>query len=354
MTAKYNGLAVRRTQVSINKQRIDVDINHLTYFKSMPAGEHINEVCKVKKKAVAGKPLAKKNTHTWFFKSSRNEEEAFREVVTQELFRLLANRQPKTRLVCGELSQDSSLKKCLRRYKGVGIISKEIDHFWPFDTIFFTNFIDLNIRYQRYQGLGEICVLAIFLAEADLHSGNIGVDSNYKIVKIDGGRGLSSLDRYSAIIDYHKYPITSSLLDELPNNENICGWFGFNNINKTKSYEHVRHEINQTILKIITLPKNLIEIFFTHYHFSNTILMNAIKEEVFSRQEQMLKAAMQNKSFLKYLNSDQKDVDLAQFIIEIKQFQTIKKQYLCEKLPDVGELIHDKLNALRALQSNQI
>jgi hypothetical protein len=192
-----------------------------------------------------------------------------------------------------------------------------------------------NILNRKYTGLGEVLVAALFLRENDMHLGNIGVDKNGRIVKIDGGFIFVSNKKATAA-DIAALPMLS---ESYPDN-----WIGIHyweeeadksifDPNAVLTSEQIRdlpafrREVNQMLLKICLLPDELIRKMIFLYSAEESDAKKITAFILRSKQE-MGEAAKANAGFLSYLVSADAESDLKAYLLYLEQFKTTGKHYL--------------------------
>lgn len=251
---------------------------------------------------------------TWYCKKMKNFTEAVFEIVGQEFFRLIIPHQPETKLL-------HDPKKNLYY-----ILSEEVKGYKqiPDNPKHFTNGV--------YTGLGQVLVCAAFLQEIDLKNGNIGLDNQGRIIKIDGdwcfAQGRLGNDAEQNI----QYNFTTETIDSFPYPKDF---YAFNWLDIVKSgvkqqeslmiepelstSPSFRREINQALLKIMLTPDKFIE------NYINAIvpkggqrLINFIK----NKKIELRISAQNNTSFQEYLTTSQAETDANDLITHINSFIT--------------------------------
>ncbi len=160
--------------------------------------------------------------------------------------------------------------------------------------------------------------MILFVNDTDAHQGNIGVDAKGRFIKIDGGWGFAHTD------DSLKYnPLTEAMLNQLPHQpDDFDGeWF---DSSKMSSNPKFRHEVNNGILRIITLSDTFLKVFVDSYitdSGTNTLLYH----ELLLRKTALKSIALKNNSFMSYLQTEQCVIDYANHVHCLKQFKTIGK-----------------------------
>lgn len=280
---------------------------------------------KVRKKRPRGN-LHPKYDSLWYMKREPKCKRPVCEVIGQELFRLLLPHQPKTRLM---LRRDIYGQR-----DQIYILSKEIPAYKPFSDIDSAELLT-NILNGQYIGFGEVLVAALFVQENDLHSGNIGVDENGRVVKIDGGHIFCSSKQITAE-DIAALPMLSGTYP--------VNWIGISSwkrrlkrsdidlqavlaskaINELPAF---RREVNQMLLKICLLPDELIKRMVFSYGAEEAEVKN-ITNLLLANKQVMLIAALANPDFIRYVVSAEAQEDLKNYFSYLEQFKTTGKHYL--------------------------
>lgn len=141
----------------------------------------------------------------WYRKEADNPADARRELLAQEFFRVLIPHQPRTRL------------RIHPTLNTAYVFSEEVISFEPFVGE------GPCYGYGDYpgNGLGQALMASVFLQETDLKNGNIGLDKDQRVIKIDGDWSLSALAEGkrrdgSEMFPIRQFQITKELLDGLP------------------------------------------------------------------------------------------------------------------------------------------
>lgn len=252
---------------------------------------------------------------------------ATREVVAQELFRLYIPSQPKTRLLID--------------HKNV-VISVASEAVPNFTTPYSLPDDDMKngVLSGKYTGLGKLCVMALFLNEDDFKPGNVAL-SNNQFIKIDGDWCFANLllgqpDRKDNVI-------TEAVIADLPfvYNYEAYNWLNHRRAEllyessfldfKMSNHAGFRQEVNEQILKVLLTPPELLKDFFQHYDNPisrvNKILDPALKFLV-DRQQQLFKSALDNASFLNYMESNEAKRVVENFKDNLAAFKTSEKNFL--------------------------
>lgn len=238
----------------------------------------------------------------WVCKTMESHQKAWFEVFGQELFRLLIQRQPETRLAA---------------HKGqFYVLSQMVEGYENIET---RKFFNLRQQAQYYQDLGEVLMTSLILHEMDLNTDNIGFNDENRVVKIDGDGALYALI-YPQLFTEKLTDITSEQIDDLPfiNHYYVYNWldivqyqenFHHSSIvnRKMTNSPHFKAGVHQAILKFLLLTPELIEQFITTYlpydcsFTSPEHLLRGFK----ARQQQLEKWMDENEAFRGYLSSIQ-------------------------------------------------
>ena len=275
----------------------------------------------------------------WYTKSlGENRFEAILETITQELYRLVYPPQPKTRRA---ISTETGTNEYY-------VLSKEIPKFKGFflSTENYTKILNNSIT-----GLAatQVLVLALWLNEIDFKSGNVGIDKDGHIIKIDGS--LIKLNcKFKYLHEGKNLNITQVDLEALPNLQTYqaCNWLHYIHWDLQKAVikedptlldkainqsPNFKQELYQTILRIISLPDELIQ-FFTKNYITNSCDITRVSKFIITRKEQLKKAAEQIQAFDEYRQSAQAREDMLDFLKYLKTFKTMGKFFLISKFED--------------------
>jgi len=236
------------------------------------------------------------------------------EVLAQELFRLFNPHQPETLLAeqpqpekpVSEQPQPETL--LAEENKELYVLSKEIPDFdsLPKNTC-------KKIKEGQISGLGCVVVLALFVEEIDLKPGNVGINNEKKVVKIDGDWCFATCKINDQA---ENFIITPKVLDALPMpiNESIFNWLDLKRTARNSKSSFIvdptltrdpifRQEINSAVLQISILPDAFIDNFVGHY-LGDTELKDALSTILKRHRDEFINSALQNQSFIDFLNSD--------------------------------------------------
>ncbi len=246
---------------------------------------------------------------TWIKKEMLDPEVAKIELLAQEFFRLIIPHQGETRLL---------------ENKSTGvhyILSEEVKGYRDLPQGEAHNFAN-----GHYTGLGQALVTAMFLQEIDLKNGNIGLDEQNRVAKIDGDWCFAE-GRYGG----GSYKITPEAIARLPYPQDFYtfNWLDLIMQNTMRAKSQIvnpslssspqfRAEVNQALLMICLLPDSFIGHFVDAYMpAGGERFVHLIK----SRRDQLLTSALQNSSFLEYCNSAAALQDYNNLMVHMDSFQ---------------------------------
>lgn len=274
---------------------------------------------------------------------------AIEETVAQEFFRLICPFYPKTRW--GEKD-------------GVYfVLSKEILGFKP--NFFLSPEGKETIINKKPKGLAAAQVISLLLSEVDFKEANVGIDQEGRVIKIDGGLCFAvKKEGYEDLFIKEDLNITQEDIEALPalrsyqpvnwldlfiyhekkvlnqrGKEETVGKVLFNsdsNLMKlsSDSLAFYREELNQTILRICLLPKELIE-YFTQSYVPNKKMADNLANIIFVRKNQLEAESNKIKSFQDYKSSNEAKKDILDFVKNLEQFKTMGKSVLFDQLKNL-------------------
>ncbi len=283
----------------------------------------------------------KKPSSRWFVKAPW---EGFPEweVFANELTRLIYPRQPKCRLI--KKSDDE-----------IFVASKEVPGYINFFEANKT-ILDRQLKRSIINGLGFVCIISLLVNEYDLNEGNVGVDSDSYVVKIDGDLSL-----YYCLYDKGKefskndFAITAKTLMGLPKmgdyravnwlheSESFCQNDGY--LDELNHNLQFKKEIHEAILYCLLLPYDVIDKLASTY-FSIKSSMLTASNEIKERILQLKEASFQLEDFKKYLQSSEADEKSNDFIRHLSNFTIGHKEKLIDNL-DLDKHIKSQLASLR-------
>ncbi len=262
-----------------------------------------------------------KYQYQWYLKLVTDLKVANTEVVAQELFRLFIPNHAKTRLAVDGKG-------------GIVIASKEVPGFQSLGKMDPVELRD-NLLKGDYKGLGEVMIMALWLNESDLKLGNMGVDKDGKVVKIDGDWCLAQLRRSD-----RKMTITEQTLQDLPLNSDINPYNWLDKIREGRLQTspviantflwltpNFCQGVNETILKVLLMPENSLRE-FVNYYVDDAAHADKIINLILERQLQLRHAAIQNESFREYMKTDEADKLARSFVAQLDGFTLTGKHRL--------------------------
>lgn len=326
---------------------------HAILTKEHTAALFSHSISKVRK-SVGINTASLKYHHFWFKKQQPNYELVQIEVFGQELFRLFMPHQPKTRWAIDSegmtyvLSKEVNGYQCLRDMQNSGVPVELINN----------QFLDPEDTSQtpQYTNLGHVLVNALLVNEVDLKRGNLGLDEQRRLVKIDGDLTFYALMRQLEGNDLEKFAITERLIRELPSpgHYRAINWLDWimnrcfrenPEFTMSGSARSFRREINEAILKILLLPHGLLERLANHH--MNQKLSKVCVHEICLRANKFRLEAFSNASFLDYMMSDDAITLKQQFIEDLKRFKMTRKHQLVEADDGAMDSIAQQFEALR-------
>ncbi|MFZ0219450.1 MAG: hypothetical protein WAL30_04520 [Candidatus Aquirickettsiella sp.] len=214
------------------------------------------------------------------------------------------------------------------------------------------------------------------LNEGDFKAGNVGIDAERRVVKIDGGLCFAERKRDQYSFDTNNFNIIRKDIEALPalDTHEPANWLDFieyivvqvtdsrgniknecQSIKNPKSnllklsdsaLDFFRKERDQILLRICLLPEKFIQ-YFTQAYIEDTDLARELADFIINRKNQLETTVNQIKSFQEYKSSVQAKKDIQNFIAELKSFKTTGKSVLLTELKknqnyDVEKYICDK------------
>lgn len=278
-------------------------------FKNFKASTHIPPSSKNVHDLWKG--TFKGSNRLWFCKAVENIDVAYIELIAQEFFRLLIPYQPETRLT---YDKETGIYY---------IMSEEVPNF---------NYSESYFRKQIKTGLGKTLLLALFLEEDDLKFNNIGLDDQNRVIKIDGGLCFSGDKRHynlsNASIDGLPFPVDCEpnyWLDIVKNGKRHTGSFIVDH--NLSTFPEFRNDVNQAILQICLIPDSFI------INFVDFLLDGDSKKEIFinkllNRRDALHEVALNNPSFLFYLNTTDAEQKGLDFLHNLMNFGSARKSLI--------------------------
>lgn len=237
----------------------------------------------------------------------------------QELFRLFNPAQPRSFIAA---SKDELF-----------VVSEEVAGYRPLPHGESEKFSD-----GTYKGLGQTLVMAYFLQEADLNSGNIGLDEHGRVVKIDGDYlfvGLQKIPGFDDVCQLDE--VKGEELRAFPLPPKTYNWMDFKVCgqqfpeSKVLSIELAankafKDEVSLAMLKTILLPDDTIRQFVSENYPEKCGGIQISAEEftsfLLARKKMMLDAALKDKDFQEYLKGDTCLKDIEQFTIDLNSYRS--------------------------------
>ena len=301
----------------------------IRFFKSSP----IKKLCEMKHSVDRGRmPLS---TIDWFRKEIVNATETSIEALAQEFFRLIIPNQPRT-------------------YTAINLALKT--HYILSEEIIGYNVLPEGKQSQfssgDYTGLGQITLTAAFLQEIDLKNGNIGINAQHQVIKIDGDWCFASLQD-PKVYKKETLALTPELINDLPYPRNYAAhhWLDLRKSGKPhltstivnpiqlSTASHFRAEINQAMLKILLLPRSYLRKFVDAFMPVGPIADTYIAF-LQERQAQLKVCALQNASFQAYLPTLLALDEARKLFLHIRDFM-VNGYYSVVSVYDHDELLRD-------------
>ena len=272
---------------------------------------------------------AAKFTNTWYLKHHLPYEDAVPEVVAQEVFRLFIPNQPKTRLIEPDADNDK-----------FGVMSKQVDGYQSVSEGAYHRFAE-NTATGVYHGLGEVMVIALLVNETDLKFGNLGLDANGQIIKIDGDRCFADMMFDDDILCADISEMDLQMLPKL-HTYRTYNWLDFLTYENDETVKEdqdapicttladsalLRAEINKALLKVYLMPDTVVDQFVGEY-VDEDKLRDQLYTEITKRKNTLCEAALQNQSFRQYVLSAKSNKDFREYLDYLAAFHTTSKNTL--------------------------
>lgn len=281
-----------------------IDVNKLTIVPGTGTGSFSHTI---EKGSLPG------DKRVFYKKEMKSPSVAYSEVLAQEFFRLIIPSQPETRIARSKANTYFILSDAVDGYKPL-----------PIGSSLFT------LRAYKGLGLGQIMMAAVFLQEIDLKNGNICLNEDTQVIKIDGDWCFGGM-RDRRFSDYNK-DITPKLISSLPfpATYDAYNWLDISIRRFVKAESKIvsqdlslspcfRNEINEAMLKLLVLPDDYLRKFVDAFIPASPradIFINYFKE----RREELKRAALQDKSFNEYLKSPLAKTHLSLHLLQMKSF----------------------------------
>lgn len=249
---------------------------------------------------------------TWFCKTMRDPMAAKIELLAQEFFRFLIPHQPETRLAADKNHTLHVLSQEVPGYKSLPLNQQN------------------NFSNGVFTGLGQALVCSVFLEEVDLKNGNICLDEENRVIKIDGDWCFAELKTdYTEDRSFNLSPKTIASLP-YPMDFPAFEWLDYTVkwvknreskiVNPTLSNsKQFRTEVNEAILKICLLPDSFIEAFTEFYLPSEGKRFSDLMK---ARRDILKQSALQNNSFKDYLKTQEAKNAVNAVLEQIKTFKS--------------------------------
>ncbi|MBA2710669.1 MAG: hypothetical protein H0U57_08780 [Tatlockia sp.] len=267
----------------------------------------------------------------WFCKEIEDAADAKSEILAQEFFRLIIPHQPETRLAYNYFTGTYY------------ILSEEVQGYRRLPTKRAANFAN-----GIFTGLGQALVVGMFLEEYDLKNGNVGLDAQNRVIKIDGDWAFAEFRNKGP------FKLTLEAIENLPYPKDFKydNWLDMGRRDKQKNKSSIvdanlsnssqfRAEVNQALVKILLIPDSFIEAFVDNYlQAGGQRFVDLIK----NRREFLTQSALKSNSFKDYLNSSFVKSDVQTILEHMKCFNNTNISII----PDYQQnnLVHDFLNHL--------
>jgi|GEM_PF-5410792 len=271
------------------------------------------------------------------YSGENNELSTYSELISLEYQRLIRHQQsikkpgqPKTRLVTTPIKGQYA------------IASEEIVKARTVEDMPTSEITAIVQNYHYGMGLGEVVVNLLVVNAFDPNLSNLLLDKYNRFISIDGDNNFARIqdlksddnDNY----DFHN--ITTSDLQSLPylslSNKGYKSyeWLDqflinppqqglFKELMENKDF---RLEVNQTILKNLSLRNHLIHRFTQFYLGEKQGVKFA--NELIQQINSLCRAAFANESFCEYLSQPRALMDYYEFIHSLKSFKLMSKHYL--------------------------
>ncbi|MFC3908652.1 hypothetical protein ACFORL_06125 [Legionella dresdenensis] len=254
----------------------------------------------------------------WVRKEVVTPQKARKERLAQEFFRLIIPHQPETRIAVSPQNIYYILSEQINGYKNL------------------PETIEDDFLHGRITGLGQALLVAMFAEEADLKNGNIGIDEQGRVIKIDGDWCFSSLTQTFSNRNFTLTPVRIAKLPD-PSHYPVNHWLDFVVKQEREESEHFssrlskstlfRAEINEAMLKICLIPDGYLACFVDAYMPDDRRFFNLLR----NHRNQLINCALADSSFQNYLKSIDAELTVHAFLAEMKSFKAGDKQILASK-----------------------
>jgi hypothetical protein len=247
----------------------------------------------------------------WFVKKTKDRDSALRELIANELFRLISDHPHPCTLVA---------KKEEEQTVDWFVLSEDFSPSYEMAEI---------AALENYFGFADILVTSVWIHEVDLRLPNILVNhTEKKLAKIDGGCSFYGLRHKMQDDDMTEF----NILNTLPYPDRYCAYHWLTYISSNGSFElryfpkpdHLpacfTEEKNKAILRICLLPESFISSLLEVILLKSNV--NVFCEFLVNRQHQMRASVFNNSTFIEYLQSDKAKADSDIFLKKMKDFVT--------------------------------
>lgn len=303
----------------------------MTNFKFLNEDEILKGSHPVRRGTLSGSPK------TWISKQMPNSELTQRELLAQEFFRLIIPHQPETRMMRDHRKASSNYE-----YDVYHILSEEVEGYHDLPVNEQNSFNDGTIK-----GLGQPLVTALYLQEVDLKNGNIGLDNQNRVIKIDGDYCFAQFDAHPDFKKPGLFKLSPEAINALPYPVNFVGFawldyvekeihYGYSNIlnDDVMKTPQFRSEVNEGLLKICIMSDQCIDAFTNFYVLppENKQYSDLLK----ARRDELKQSALQNESFRSYLQTSQANLDGIDLLNQVVSMQS-------GGIPVIDPALHDEI-----------
>lgn len=239
-----------------------------------------------------------KSERVWFRKEMAYEATARREVLAQEFLRLIIPRQPVTRLGINP------------KHNTFFVLSEEVLGFKALPTGQHDKFLQGTIT-----GIGEVLLCAAYVHDVDPKNGNVGLNSNNEVIKIDGDWCFAHIASPADYL-YRNRALTTQLIQALPYPHHYYAyhWLDVRVEGVSRLYSRIintrfstndviRGEINHAILRLLLVPDNFLEQLVINV-LSSPLLQEQHLSFLQLRREELKHSAMADSSFISFLDTE--------------------------------------------------
>lgn len=303
-----------------------------------------HDVGQVKKTPHQGQAPKQTHENLWFKKHEKNPVVAQREVYAQELFRMFIPNHPKTRLALDEQRNTYVLSQGVQGYRSLAdLIHNQIDGTSMLNQCF-QDAGDRPFGFNKINGLGDIVVMSLLMNEVDFKLGNMGIDQDMRMVKIDGDWCFAKLNNFQG-----KFDITSEMIDQLPYPGGYEAYNWLDSISEGRrnpnpvllgagKMQEFRQEVNAALLKAVLMPDLYLIVMANHHMKSRHA--DECYVEIAARRNQMRQAALANNSFRDFMLTPEAVQIKNEFMQNLDQFNMTGKV----KLVANQNIAHHKIN----------